>query len=350
MNITFLVGNGFDIQQGLDTRYTDFYQSIEAEENQFYREIEKNPDNWSDFEYALGEYTKRFKEKIDEENEKNVKSTMFQRFFEDYNKVKNDLGDYIEKEESKFEVSSDGNKVKDTLDNFYKALEVDDRNIFWKLLAYRNDDDIVNVISFNYSSILDKAFNPLKNRIKLEWNRDNRHTQLGKFIHIHGEADRYLTLGVNDSSQIANDFFPENTLYRLVKPIEIKESRDSRDTEAENIIKTSEIIVIFGMSIGDTDAKWWNDINEWLSLDKKRLLLICAYEENIKSKRDASTYIECRRRWQERFVGFANYGKEENQEGFNDKVQNQIFISINQTTFFPGIAIKKEKIAENTLN
>ncbi|ELK7957738.1 hypothetical protein RVZ54_002108 [Listeria monocytogenes] len=30
MNITFLIGNGFDIQRGLKTSYTDFYDNVVA--------------------------------------------------------------------------------------------------------------------------------------------------------------------------------------------------------------------------------------------------------------------------------------------------------------------------------
>ena len=76
MNITFLIGNGFDINLDLKTRYTDFYQyyvrqSAENESDaikKFKQEItdfikrdtnKKNDDSidWRDLELALGKWT-----------------------------------------------------------------------------------------------------------------------------------------------------------------------------------------------------------------------------------------------------------------------------------------------------
>lgn len=49
MNITFLIGNGFDIQMGLKTSYTDFYDNVVASkltENQIYNSIKDKPTEW----------------------------------------------------------------------------------------------------------------------------------------------------------------------------------------------------------------------------------------------------------------------------------------------------------------
>ncbi|EMG27701.1 AbiH family protein [Listeria fleischmannii] len=62
MNITFLIGNGFDIEIGLKTKFSDFYKQLRDEKrkrNHIYKEITENPDKWSDFEVALGNYTKK---------------------------------------------------------------------------------------------------------------------------------------------------------------------------------------------------------------------------------------------------------------------------------------------------
>ena len=71
MNITFLLGNGFDIGVGLPTRYEDFYQeyceSLEGDpENiRLFKEMlkKRNEDevkriiDWADFEKAFGEHS-----------------------------------------------------------------------------------------------------------------------------------------------------------------------------------------------------------------------------------------------------------------------------------------------------
>ena len=76
MNVAFLLGNGFDLQLGLKTRYENFYEyySKRPSANELishlkehindYLEGKKNrlPDvNWEDLEMALGKYTKELK-------------------------------------------------------------------------------------------------------------------------------------------------------------------------------------------------------------------------------------------------------------------------------------------------
>ena len=65
LNITYILGNGYDIQLGLKTAYSDFYEyliknrSKELENNSIFKEIVSDKIGyWSDFELALGKYTK----------------------------------------------------------------------------------------------------------------------------------------------------------------------------------------------------------------------------------------------------------------------------------------------------
>lgn len=66
MRITFLIGNGFDLNLGLKTRYTDFYPyycdmpSHRHRQIARFRELLKQTGShplWADFEKALGECT-----------------------------------------------------------------------------------------------------------------------------------------------------------------------------------------------------------------------------------------------------------------------------------------------------
>ena len=87
MEITFLLGNGFDIQCGLKTSYLDFYKYILKKkysidltkeidkdpalkiDNIIYSEIYKSKDkieNWADLEFQLGVFTKRLKKRLNE--------------------------------------------------------------------------------------------------------------------------------------------------------------------------------------------------------------------------------------------------------------------------------------------
>ena len=57
MNITFLIGNGFDINLGLKTRYTDFYPYYlkKKHDDIISKAISDNYDRWVDLELALGQ-------------------------------------------------------------------------------------------------------------------------------------------------------------------------------------------------------------------------------------------------------------------------------------------------------
>ena len=70
MQITFLVGNGFDIAAGLDTSYAAFYRwycqqpspkkHIERFKREIADDVRTGGKNWADFEIGLGQYTSHF--------------------------------------------------------------------------------------------------------------------------------------------------------------------------------------------------------------------------------------------------------------------------------------------------
>ena len=64
MNVTFLIGNGFDLNLGLKTKYSDFITTYCAENDKdsdlikkFKKNIHKNPDLWASAELAFGQRT-----------------------------------------------------------------------------------------------------------------------------------------------------------------------------------------------------------------------------------------------------------------------------------------------------
>lgn len=57
MNITFLIGNGFDINLGLNTRYSDFYPYFiekSSETNMIRKWLQKDELLWADLEEQIG--------------------------------------------------------------------------------------------------------------------------------------------------------------------------------------------------------------------------------------------------------------------------------------------------------
>ena len=54
------------------------------------------------------------------------------------------------------------------------------------------------------------------------------------------------------------------------------------DEEATSIINQSKIICIYGMSLGETDKKWWKLIGQWIRR-LEHYLIIYYYDNNISS-------------------------------------------------------------------
>ena len=61
MNVTFFIGNGFDLNLGLKTEYKSFLEDYIKNGNSglLTDEIKKDIDKWSDLEMALGDYVQK---------------------------------------------------------------------------------------------------------------------------------------------------------------------------------------------------------------------------------------------------------------------------------------------------
>lgn len=88
-----------------------------------------------------------------------------------------------------------------------------------------------------------------------------------EYIQIHGDLNHSFALGVDNIGQIKSDYHKENDLSRsaLLKSEMIKPDAIKR---LEYMIKQTYDFYIYGMSIGETDKRWWRKIGEELSSRK----------------------------------------------------------------------------------
>lgn len=258
MNILFLIGNGFDLNFGLKTKYGDFYKfylnrtSKTENINIFKAKISKEIKNWSDLEFAFGEYTKELTSEED--------------FYEVYSDLEDELATYLETEEKKINVENfDRQKLFQDFSNPNERLPPTDKK---KLEEFKNKWANYNtwnlsIITFNYTRILETLFENI-NDIKL---RSNNHSiNLTQIEHIHGYTNERMVLGVNDTSQISNTNFHKNQtiLESLVKNDCNKAQKHGLELKCAEWIRKANMIYIFGSSIGDTDKIWWDLIGQQL--------------------------------------------------------------------------------------
>lgn len=327
MNITFLLGNGFDIGLGLKTRYTDFYEVYcKQKENDndniaiFKREIRsglnKNKEikNWADFEREFGKHSCDFS--IEE------KSQYIERF-EDF--VTN-FNEYLEEEEKNANFSDTkkiSEKMLSAITTYFHIREGEKNKI---QLLYNNNPSqrVYNFVSFNYTRSVDKCAEILKRSLTRESNRG-----VGTVMHIHGYIDANMIMGVNDPSQIKNETFANDpeVVSEIVKPKQNADSWTTYDSKLVDLIYSSDIICVYGMSIGETDKKWWDLISIWLTKRSSNALVILSHEKNF-DMRFPFSQRKCIEPVLQRFLHFSSLN-EENKKS----ISSRIYIGINHNVF-----------------
>ena len=333
MNITFLIGNGFDLNLGLNTRYSDFYPFFiknSTENNMIRTWLEADELLWADLEEQLGE-------KIE-----NVKESELDKFYEDKAELDRLLLEYLGHEQEKVSIQNKGEKISEefarSLKNFYSGLsEVDRNSITSTYNTYRDEEFQYCFICFNYTNALDQLVNitrKLKSPITThQGNGVKRNNSLGVVLHIHGTLNEEMILGVNDVDQINSGFLKndEEFLDTFIKR-RMNNSIGQRKTEhAQKLIENSHIICIFGMSIGSTDKMWWEEIVKWLNRSDNNKLVIYykGYNEELDRKLPVNT-IRLNNRLKREIL---EKGGADIKSSNIDKVKERIFISYNSDIF-----------------
>lgn len=277
MKILYIIGNGFDLNLGLNTSYKSFYEyykAIESSKNKvniLKHNISSNYNNWSDLELALGQYTAELK--ILEE---------FDEVFED---IGEQLAEYLKKEEDKLDIKKiDKEKFFENLAKPENFLPIADNN---KIKTFKdnwlNHRWSIDIMTFNYTTVIEKIIENKKN-IKIGYHPKNQDlvTLIG-VNHIHGFVDKNMVLGVNDISQLKNKEFHKNEdiLEAIIKDKCNKAYRHTIDDLFKTKINQADMICIFGSSIGDTDNMWWEIIGRKLSTKPTPVIIFTKGEEVI---------------------------------------------------------------------
>lgn len=277
MNLLYIIGNGLDIQYGLKTKYSHFYeyqlpkyqekQKNSKYVNVIYDNIQEDKENWSDMELSLGELTKNLE--IDEE-----------KFMQDLDDVNEDLNNYLRSEQDKFDVTSKNITIENELANLLKFIpEKDVERISDYLNNMNYTTDQIRILAFNYTNILDNLIEKVTSPVNNTFRSNSNGCSIGSVEHAHGTLEFALILGVSEESQLNIEYKDENRKY-LIKESLLSEVRENRNIKNDNLINWADMIIIFGTSIGATDNYIWNKIAK-NSIKKNIPILIHYYEANI---------------------------------------------------------------------
>lgn len=265
MNILIL-GNGFDLDLGLKTRYSDFAMSSQWED--LYRRFSQeedclakylyelaNKEYWFDIEQGIADYVKI------KEQHKNFSHANEDRIF--FLELKKSLGSYLLHEMGRGDLNIDSlaSKILD--------------------LQYCNEY-FDHIYTFNYTDYdalcaLNEDLKPIK----------------PVYIHNSYDIDGSIILGIGDNDSTSDEYdFLKKTNQPTYKPTDI----------LRNLINADEV-VIFGHSINKIDSMYYEKFFEvcseedWKRDKKRHIILIDLHGKEQKIKKDIrsvnNNFLQC---------------------------------------------------------
>lgn len=308
--ITFIIGNGFDLNLGMKTSYLDVYNSYVKSQPQndilkaFRSEISSNYTKWSDFEMGMADYAQHFKNEED--------FIMCVRDFKEH------LQRYLLEEQDKCIQTrlSDNSKwgfayeLYRSIDTFYKCTTKNAENKIKKAITNNN----INFITFNYTYSLEYIVDLYK-----KYYKNNYEYRLNTPIHIHGTLNDDGVMGVDNVNQFK--YLPFNITPKLqrafVKPYFNVDYDINRVLNVKNTIAQSNVIYSFGWSMGESDKTWVTAIKNWLLKDENHHFICYYYEQTQYLKFNADEILDREIELKEELFLKFNFTEEEKSEVYN---------------------------------
>lgn len=281
MNITFFMGNGFDLNLGLKTDYVSFLEYHKAKECHDVISLSINRDItlWADLERQLGIST-------EEVNAENIDD-----FIESKCAIDESLSNYLSDiDESNAVIFGDkgATEFRDRLVSLSKEFSETEAMHYDSVVKNANETIHYRFVSFNYTSFLDRIVNKAKTLNPFSSRKIKNSTFSDCIevpIHVHGTLSNNVLLGVNDLSQLkgTEDVKKLLALYMLKPEMNTALGRQAVN-QVKEIVSASQYIIVYGMSLGETDLMWWKYLSEWLKENQSRRLVLHVYDQDITSK------------------------------------------------------------------
>ncbi len=265
MNILYILGNGFDKAQGMATSYHEFYENLKKQSHEgcpdlflkMLQEIREDKRDWSDMEFALGQFTKE--------------TTSASEFENTYEYLSECLRTYLQEESDKLN-PTEAHKKK-VIKNIFAPVN---GLIGLDTQRYRNKagslpgGKVVNIVTLNYTDTAEHLLD-----IDGNFPKTYLGNPISSLIHVHGILDDTMIIGVDNIDQIANEEFKTNENIKdfIIKIQSNTVMKETRHQSVENLIRDAHVIVLYGVSLGDTDGRWWRLIGSQI-LQRRNLLII----------------------------------------------------------------------------
>lgn len=272
MNITFFIGNGFDLNLRLKTDYKSFYDyyTKKCPEDMLAKAISADYKLWADLELGLGEYLAE------------IDDSQLDDYLDSKELLEGHLSLYLQNQMNRLQIKNKDELVNEFIENvggFYNEFSLSEQRAYKKFLSETGEQIVYRFVSFNYTDTLDRIIKTFLSSKKPIANHVCRSTGYNDTaanpIHIHGDVSSII-LGLNDETQIKKESFQSNGDLTdcIIKERVNNALGELRVDAVKRTMENSKYICVFGMSIGDTDNMWWVAIIEWLLKDPSRKLVL----------------------------------------------------------------------------
>lgn len=234
-----IVGNGFDLNLGRSTSYSDFMASdyfknlISVDSNilaLYLRSKQVSSGKWIDIEIELGNYARLLSSLNADVLTRNMrKNKSFDEVQKDFRIEYVSLCSALEKYLNEIEREEGQN------------IDLDELASYKLLIEIANEKRDYNVINFNYTSYIDQL---------IGYAGEGRYAPEYRIHKIHGSlGDNNIVFGVQDSFELPKEYsflFKSHSKYQNVVGL-------------PQILKNANKIIFFGYSLGETDYSYFED-------------------------------------------------------------------------------------------
>lgn len=286
MDIVFLLGNGFDLNCGLKTSYKDMYAGYIESKSQseviakFKKEISGDIDSWADFELEMAKYAS----KLNSGRELLECIRDFKRYMKSHlQSEEKKFAGWIKALKYHYSLNDEKNELQNTLNVFFENCGIS--NDIIRSIKVRGQLEGINIkyITFNYTNTLEVILNSCKENYTGE-----------DIIHIHGDCKNDdIVVGIDNMEQVnVNYGIDKNVMRGFVKPYFNDKYDSNRVRRAKEIIKHADCICAFGLSLGETDLTWRNEILKNLESAEGKMLILFDYKYSTITNKSVEEKME----------------------------------------------------------
>jgi hypothetical protein len=288
----YLIGNGFDLDLGIDSSYDSYYKSKSfldlCEVSPLATHIKvlndkNNKENWVDFEEAIKSYCMNvLGNEYAMDNERIIKLHNLREFESHFKQIRDSIADFLKQQVLKVNLEKIPEDKKSVLIAKEIVNRIEETSV--KHGGEIQENTQIKIITFNYT-------NSLTNLIEIEARKkwsvtnglgskfiNNFQKIKDSIIHIHGSLEAQdIILGIED----VRDIIPKEA-FIVRKSIHVDYTKFSL-----GLMSKANNVTIFGHSLGKSDEMYFKKLfTLWkqtpLSIDKRKISIYHKKDPNQK--------------------------------------------------------------------